>query len=151
MAATHQANLYRMIYLSSARGEVSDADLDSILKSARKNNTEAGVSGLLLFHDGSFFQVLEGELKDVRRIYDVILRDPRHHGLILMESKPVQERAFADWSMGYVAPSRLSHQQRAGFIDLAGAARTDATFTPSPHVSVQIKSFISSFRELAEI
>ena len=72
------SDMHRLIYVSAAREEMSPEQLDSILAVARKNNEPAGVTGLLLFHDGSFFQVLEGPKDAAIRIFYVIERDHRH-------------------------------------------------------------------------
>ncbi len=43
------------------RGIVLDRGLGSLLETCRRNNTAAGVTGMLLYKDGNFMQVLEGE------------------------------------------------------------------------------------------
>jgi len=44
-------------------------DLDDILTASRRNNALMGISGLLLFIDGGFLQMLEGEERAVRELY----------------------------------------------------------------------------------
>ena len=49
----------RIIYLSTSSVILPEDEVQDILKISRANNTRDGVSGLLVYHDGSFFQVLE--------------------------------------------------------------------------------------------
>ncbi len=115
----------RTVYLSSAEGELKAPDIENILEAARRNNARAGVTGLLLFHDGCFFQALEEPPKEVDRIFAVIQRDRRHVGLIVCKRSPATSRAFTNWSMGFVGASRFNSDQRRSLIDLANLVASD--------------------------
>lgn len=93
--------LIQLIYVSSAVEELDDAELDRILLSARQHNAELDVTGMLLYQQGSFMQVLEGEAAAVDAIYQRIGQDRRHYGLILLTREPVAERSFPEWRMGF--------------------------------------------------
>ena len=76
-----------------------DEELDKIKSSAKKNNAEQEVTGVLFYHNGRFFQVLEGE-KDV--LDNLMLRladDQRHSQIELLVDEPVSKRSFAAWNM----------------------------------------------------
>ncbi|MFN3237826.1 MAG: BLUF domain-containing protein [Pseudomonadales bacterium] len=92
--------MFSLTYASSATRPYSEAELAEILRVSRANNARLGVTGLLLYHDGNVMQVLEGEEKNVRQIYDKILRDERHAGCLLLLEEEIEERAFPDWHMG---------------------------------------------------
>lgn len=142
---------HRLIYVSAAREEMSDQKLDGILAIARRNNEAAGVTGLLLYHDGSFFQVLEGPKDAVMGIFSMIERDHRHAGVIVLQTKTAETRAFPTWSMGYMNAHALHPGQKAHLVDLrqlTGGEHT-AELTSSPMVSIQINAFLGSFREFA--
>ena len=53
--------------------------------------------------DGDFIQVLEGDETIVSNLYDKIKIDKRHKGIIMVSRGIVDDRQFADWSMGYKA------------------------------------------------
>jgi hypothetical protein len=93
--------LLYMIYVSSAVRLFSTAELAELLKKSREKNTAAGVTGILLYRDGNFMQVLEGEEKAVRATYARILRDPRHHGAFVLKEGRTEERQFPDSSMAF--------------------------------------------------
>ena len=79
-----------------------------ILLTARKFNSEADISGLLLYAEGNFLQILEGDEERVNTLYAKIEMDHRHTGLIRLMEFHSNERNFPDWTMGY---KRLSRQE----------------------------------------
>lgn len=93
--------LIHLIYVSSARGELPEAELDSILEASARNNAARNITGMLLYVAGSFMQLLEGEEADVEAVYRKVESDPRHHGVIVLERAPIEARSFGKWSMGF--------------------------------------------------
>lgn len=59
------------------------------------------MSGLLLYCNQSFLQVLEGETEPVEALYQKIEKDPRHDKLRLLSRAPITVRKFPEWSMGF--------------------------------------------------
>lgn len=126
--------MFRLMYVSTAREWMSGQGLLDILQVAREKNARLGVTGMLLYKDGNFMQLLEGEASVVQALYDTIARDERHCDPIVMLADTVDERLFADWSMGFRDLSDPDLQAQPGFIpfkdlDLTrqGAARDVAT------------------------
>ena len=73
-----------------------------LLLGARTRNKALGVSGMLVFHDGTFLQTLEGEKRAVNEIFASILSDGRHHDIDVLHRGPgFDQRVFGDWSMGF--------------------------------------------------
>ena len=70
--------LVHLVYTSIAAREFSKEDHTELLKKSRAANELLGVTGMLLFSEGNFFQVLEGEPEVVDALYTKISRDPRH-------------------------------------------------------------------------
>lgn len=58
--------IYQLMYYSTARREGTDAELRDILELSRLGNSQRGITGLLLYGEGVFFQVLEGAEADVK-------------------------------------------------------------------------------------
>ena len=93
-------HLARIGYVSALQEYPSRAELDVLLSSWRRRNAQRGITGLLLYDAGSVFQVIEGFPEDVVRLYESIVRDPRHHFLARLSHQATCERSFGDWSMG---------------------------------------------------
>ena len=93
--------LVGLIYVSSAREQLGTRQLSRILESAVRHNNEQRLTGMLLFLNGSFMQVLEREETAVDETYSRIQQDPRHTGCIVIDCSPIKERSFTQWSMGF--------------------------------------------------
>src|SRR6187399_1577333 len=96
--------LVAVAYVSSATRRFASEELDALLLDARAFNATAGVSGALLYQDGSFFQYFEGPEAGVEQVYSRIKSSRRHRGLIELVAAPVNQRHFSTWSMGFAEP-----------------------------------------------
>lgn len=93
--------MHQLMYVSAAAGAPGSPELGQILAVSRRNNLRDDVTGMLLHIDGGFLQILEGPHEAVRRAYHRIAQDPRHDTPTLLLDRPVEERLFPDWSMGF--------------------------------------------------
>lgn len=82
-------------------GYASESDLREILEQSRANNERQGITGALLSGSGWFAQVLEGAPEDVHAASERIEHDARHHDVVKLPERTVNERAFPSWSMGF--------------------------------------------------
>ena len=92
--------MHQLIYSSRAIPDFTLDDLTYLTEQSRKNNTNLDVTGLLLFYNHYFFQVLEGDKASLDLIYLNIARDKRHTDVTLLGIKPIDVRAFAHWRLG---------------------------------------------------
>ena len=120
-------SLEAVAYTSSAIHGITDDSLEILLLGARKKNEELGVTGVLLYHDGSFFQYFEGSPNAVEEVYDRIRRSPMHHGIVELVEGPIDHRSFSNWLMGFTrAPAtKLLQLSNASW----KARMTQANFT----------------------
>jgi hypothetical protein len=95
------SKLYRLVYVSTARDDLSDVDIASILDTSQSNNHERYLTGFLVHNGKQFMQALEGEEAEVRGIYQCILNDKRHTGIIQILGERTSDRAFPEWAMNY--------------------------------------------------
>lgn len=93
--------IHQLVYLSSATIDFDDRALLELLEASRRNNARDGLTGLLLFRNGNFIQVLEGAKPSIEALLERLSRDPRHRGIIRLLAHDVPERTFGDWSMGF--------------------------------------------------
>ena len=133
--------MYRLIYLSSARSEMSQAGLEELLKVARRNNIAAGVTGMLLYLEGNFIQYLEGDESAVRAIFEKIEVDSRHHGVIVVDECAIDRRLFDDWAMGFRRMDGRSDDE-AGLFDLTCQALSARVTPDFPRT---VRAFMAHF------
>jgi hypothetical protein len=93
------ASTYQLLYRSRATILPTEADLQHLLSQARAHNAEAQLTGLLLYSDGRYVQVLEGPEAEVRAVYARIRRDPRHTQVLTVSEGLGPARRFPDWRM----------------------------------------------------
>lgn len=115
-------NLIHCIYASRASSRLSEATIPALLDDARRNNLALNVTGMLLYIEGSFFQVLEGDAPVVDKLYESISGDARHDRVTQIIREPIAQRSFGDWSMGFVSVSRSQAQGLIGENDFFGSA-----------------------------
>jgi len=94
------AFVYTYVYLSRASDDFDEADIEEIVETSRRNNNRDGVTGMLLYKDGRFLQILEGDEQRVREIAERIEGDSRHDEITVIFSGRMPQ-LFSDWSMGY--------------------------------------------------
>jgi hypothetical protein len=107
-----------LAYFSSSLTFLKPADLDAILKVSERNNANDDITGILMHHNGLFFQILEGEKKLVQDCYNRICLDTRHRAISLLISEPVKSKDFLGWSMRYVGPDEIGRYDRGTFTDV---------------------------------
>lgn len=97
--------MYQLTYISTAIPNITRQHLDDILEEANIANALNNISGCLIYHDGHFVQILEGDKKDLLDIYKKIEADPRHHSVSLLWENEVETKFFAQWNMAFYRPS----------------------------------------------
>ena len=125
--------LTQLIYVSAAKNLFNPAELRELLRLARIKNQRLGVTGMLLYHEGSFLQVLEGPLSAVEPLLETMNHDKRHQKVMLLLRREIEARNFADWKMGFVDVAVQSQslpgfrnyfQSHSSFLDLLGDPKT---------------------------
>jgi hypothetical protein len=110
--------MIQISYVSVATHPMSAEELLALLEKCLKNNTAKGVTGILLYGNGTFLQTLEGEEQTVDALVDVISRDSRHAKIQFLSRKPIESRHYAGWTMGFKRVSDRELQEIPGLKDL---------------------------------
>lgn len=93
--------MYRLVYVSTAQDGISPNDIGNILDVSQSNNHERLITGFLAHNGRHFMQALEGEREEVMTVYDKIVADARHFGVVQIIGENIGSRAFPDWAMNY--------------------------------------------------
>jgi hypothetical protein len=109
--------IYHLAYVSTESEPFSQLDLVELLAVARNANAERGVTGLLLYREGCFYQVLEGNEFAVNKTFNDIERDPRHHAVRVLFKGESESREFAEWQMGFLNLDGVDVDKLSGFSD----------------------------------
>lgn len=141
------ANLYQIIYISSANSELSEDALLELLSASQKRNAARLITGILLHSDGNIIQVIEGPEAAAKALYEKIATDSRHRGVTLISSQSINRRDFPEFKMGFKrARCEDFKEQLPGFTDVVERRSvTDEQLTGlSKMVSVFIRTFAKS-------
>ncbi|MEL7107772.1 MAG: BLUF domain-containing protein [Pseudomonadota bacterium] len=93
--------MYRLVYVSTAQDGISPNDIGNILDVSQSNNHERLITGFLAHNGRHFMQALEGEREEVMSVYDKIVADARHFGVVQIIGENIASRAFPEWAMNY--------------------------------------------------
>ena len=117
--------MYQLIYTSEATLPFPDEMLKALLGQARRWNEQVGLTGVLLYNDAHFVQVLEGSAKALDDLFGKLLRDVRHHNVVLLARGPIAARRFGDWAMSFhaVEPAQLARVRGYATPESLGAHR----------------------------
>lgn len=135
-----------LVFISTAKKLMSDAELLDLLQSVRVKNTENNITGMLLYGDGTFMQVLEGEKEDIRNTYNAIQADTRHRNIIVMITGLLNERVFSKWSMSFASVNADVLELIEGYLNPANITFS-AGVLDHPTVNM-VKTFADSNRLL---
>ena len=118
-------DLVHCIYCSTSTNEdFSPADLATLLAECREKNSKADLTGMLLYSDKTFFQVLEGDRSVVEALLEKLTKDKRHKSVTKIILESIEERAFAQWTMGYSKVSKKELAEIPGLNDFFAQGRS---------------------------
>jgi hypothetical protein len=127
---THRGGpLISILYMSVASDSFGETDIAGLLEHARRRNAAFDVTGLLVYKEGRFMQLLEGPEPAVQDRYAAITHDPRHHDVSSRIREQITSRRFPDWSMAYQPLDDESARNTPGFSPfLTGEPVADPSF-----------------------
>jgi hypothetical protein len=102
-------SIHNIVYCSQAAQHMDKDALEKIIATAKHHNPRFGITGLLVFGSGIFFQWLEGPRDNVTSLLKIITADPRHSDVVLLTKEDeFRERLFPNWDMELVAAEDIS-------------------------------------------
>jgi hypothetical protein len=138
--------IYQLVYMSKASFVFDAEQLQRLQTTSQRNNEEFGITGLLVFCNGYFIQLLEGIEHHVTSLYSVIKNDSRHTDVTTLLSRNSEKRIAEEWSMGLYLPGSdwpAPSEMREFSLDTCRTLRAD-----SPNVLwSMLYRFISVMRE----
>ena len=142
-------SVYQLAYLSQSSYFSDQQSLSQLLQQSRHANQQRDVTGILLYHQQHFFQVLEGNKPTVEVLYQKILNDPRHRGCRKMAIFETERRDFDAWRMAFCQLDDDDPLLQQGFMPLLKVHHQDDE--PSADSVLSVRSLISQFKQRMQI
>ena len=120
--------LFHLAYVSSEKQTFSQADLIELLQEARTINEKRDITGLLLYKQDAFFQILEGSEEAVMRTFRSIEADDRHHQVEVLMREPCSAREYSDWRMGFANLDGVDLSLLQGYSDFLSSPESPRAF-----------------------
>lgn len=136
--------MHRIIYLSTAAYPLEKEEINILLKNCSLFNAKNNVSGILLYIECNFIQVLEGEKNVIQDLFEKIKADKRHKGVISVINESIEQRQFGTWSMGFYSDNYENLKDLNEIEDLKKVLSSD---NKNKAVSIFLKTFLQSHRK----
>ena len=141
--------MHRFIYTSTVVAPLSAQQLADIAGACHRNNRRAGLSGLLVMHQGKFLHILEGEENRIRMVCERIQHDPCHQNFNVIEMAEIDERAFHRFTVVHEAPQNLPLLGTETVLPLAALMPSNSKERGAvPSVRKAVRDFLASFSVL---
>ena len=92
--------LNQIVYASKTKKKLEFKDVREMAGKFDASNKLRDITGLLIYGNGYFMQILEGEQFDINELYHKIAIDGRHEGITVLNYAQIALRQFNEWSMG---------------------------------------------------
>ncbi len=129
---------YQIIYSSESAMPMQSDDLEEILQHARSRNASRNVTGALVYVDGLFLQILEGDAVAVQSLMARISSDVRHEAITVLKSSETPLALFSDWNMAYVSATPAQIAKWAGLSATAETPEVLADLRQDPLKLAQV-------------
>ena len=92
--------LETFVYCSRASEGVNNIEVDRLIEFSQRRNVARGITGVLVFGSGVFFQWIEGPPAEVQKLIASLHADSRHHDVVELDrSVEKRERLYPGWEM----------------------------------------------------
>ncbi len=126
--------LSQIVYVSTRNKNCTDVEIQNILASCQKNNPLLDITGILLYSDTKFIQMVEGEYQVISGLYDKIKLDHRHDQVRMIATSPIKQKSFPSWHMGSKKISEspvdfntpITSQEKAVFNNILNGVEDDS-------------------------
>ncbi|MFT5288346.1 MAG: hypothetical protein ACI8QS_003511 [Planctomycetota bacterium] len=113
-------SLHQLVLVSCASAPFDAEALCALGKDLFQRNSAAGVSGMLMHHEGNFIQLLEGDAEALDEILTRLQRDTQHRGVQAVLSSAIDERCFDGWYADVIESSLLPGDIRSTMEQIVG-------------------------------
>ena len=135
--------MINLIYASTNSYPFSEDELLSLLETSHENNAERNITGMLVYGNGDFLQVIEGEEDQINTLFNIIKQDHRHKNITLIAKTHITQRTFTDWKMGFIHLDHITEQTLPDFSECLNIRLNSKRITDNPDYALR---FLKAFK-----
>jgi hypothetical protein len=129
---------HAICYISTTNNSFTVGEIETLLPEWRENNNKENIKGILLFSEGNFFQVLEGEKTKVLELFQRIKEDPRHNNIIQVVGQDLSKGSFDHYIVEHLDEAEYSKPELV-------SQYCESVKGMDPETQQQIKNILKSF------
>ena len=137
-----------LIYTASATTPYTLFDINLLLAECRLKNTFSGITGILLYCEGSIMQILEGDEAVVQKLYAKIKTDKRHKNILTIGEYKIEKRNYIKWSMAY---KEIANKEWLSIEARMLYNVSDTVYPVTTELNLELISIIDSFINLSSV
>lgn len=140
--------MIQLIYGSTATHAMSENELVDILETSHRNNERRNITGMLMYYDQSFMQVLEGDAHEVDRLFATIQQDTRHQAVNMFSRRKIDKREFPEWKMAFTQITDDDIHRLEGYSNIIEQSKLNSDiFLENPtRAATFLRVFLSNLR-----
>lgn len=105
-------------YVSTADPSLTTLEMENLFKLVKQKNNDLGITGILLYSDGNFMQILEGEKTYIHELFSKIEKDERHYNVIKIFDRQIVNPCFSKYHSDFkVFGESYSHNELQNFLE----------------------------------
>jgi len=131
---------YAISYVSTVNSALPETEIQEVLDLSKKWNNDNNITGVLLYSQGNFFQVLEGEEQLLKNLYEKIKADERHHNIITIFQKQIPDIQFDGYETNFISLDDRFQPKNI-------AAYTNQVSLLNPAIQSSVKYILKNFTE----
>lgn len=131
-----------LIYVSTAEENVDYSEILNILTHSWKYNHNSYISGMLLYDDRHFMQIIQGPILTIDKLYARIENDSRHTNIKLIGEELLHERDCSGWGIGFYDKQEVADIFYDSLNIKHGEALYDVNYTDAKSLLLALKNVI---------
>jgi hypothetical protein len=93
--------VFQLTYSSVSIPDISITEIEEIMLCSNQHNAANQITGCLIYNNGYFLQILEGEKEIVMTLLNKIKLDDLHNHIVVLSEGHTEYRTFKDWAMAF--------------------------------------------------
>jgi len=131
-----------LIYVSKAEDNVEYDEILDILTHSWKYNHNSYISGMLLYDNRHFMQIIQGPIMTIDKLYARIENDNRHTDIKLIGEELLNERDCSGWGIGFYDKQEAADMFYESFDIGHGEALYDVNYEDAKSLLLVLKNII---------